>query len=380
MAKPNGGTNLFNGATVDVALKDNQGNGAFVRCTVANIPSATDGYAVGCLLQATDTGGIYTNIGTTSSCTFTLLEDAGGSFILPVTATDATTTTTTSMALTQNAVTTGAGLTQALNGLTTGFGHSITHTTSVIANGGSLLNLSSTGVDTTTTTGALLNLTSTASTAGTQVLITASGLTTGTAVQITNAAQTTGAALSITTAAATTGGGIVVTTPSSNAIALGRGGATNPAFQVDASTASSATGIKITAAAAAGGVAIAGISSGTNENLTIDAKGSGTITLNGTGTGNIVLGRATTGVSTSLTGGDTLKNATAVPATAGAVAAGVPISMYSTGITIEVTSNAPTHARAKGSICINTGGSSDSTRMYVNTDGGTTWTSFTTEA
>lgn len=71
---------------------------------------------------------------------------------------------------------------------------------------------------------------------------------------------------------------------------------------------------------------------------------------------------------------------TAVPATAGAVAAGAPITMYSGAIVIEVTSDTPTHTRAKGSICINTGGSSTSTRMYVNTDGAGTWASFTTSA
>ncbi len=71
---------------------------------------------------------------------------------------------------------------------------------------------------------------------------------------------------------------------------------------------------------------------------------------------------------------------TAVPATAGAVAAGAPITLYSGAITIEVTSDAPTHTRAKGSLCFNTGGSSGSTRAYINTTGSTTWTAITTAA
>ena len=79
---------------------------------------------------------------------------------------------------------------------------------------------------------------------------------------------------------------------------------------------------------------------------------------------------ASTGLQSSLT-------ATAVPATAAAVPA---ITMFSSGPSIYVTSNAPTHTAVKGSLCINTGGSSVSTRMYVNTDGATTWTSFTTAA
>jgi len=182
-------------------------------------------------------------------------------------------------------------------------------------------------------------------------------------------------------------GATTITTTSASGLTVGRQGATAPVLKVDAATASVATGISITGAAAAGGVAVAAISSGTNENLTIDAKGSGTITIAGTSTGAVTITPATTitGLITA-TGGMTsvadiiLESGTAVPATAGAVAAGAPITLYSTGVTIEVTSDAPTHTRPKGSICINTGGSSTSTRMYVNTDGAGTWASFTTSA
>jgi hypothetical protein len=85
-----------------------------------------------------------------------------------------------------------------------------------------------------------------------------------------------------------------ITVASAVALAVGRQGVTNPALLVHTSTASSATGVQITAAAAGGGVAIAAISSGTNENLTIDAKGSGTITIGGTSTGAITISRDTT--------------------------------------------------------------------------------------
>jgi len=91
-------------------------------------------------------------------------------------------------------------------------------------------------------------------------------------------------------------------------VSIGTGAGTNPTFYVDSTAASVATGLKVTGAAAAGGVAVAAISSGTNENLTIDAKGSGTITLGGTSTGAITLTRATT-LSAALTyGGVTLSN------------------------------------------------------------------------
>lgn len=43
-------------------------------------------------------------------------------------------------------------------------------------------------------------------------------------------------------------------------------------------------------------------------------------------------------------------------------------------------SGAPTVAAAKGSLYLRSDGSSVSTRAYINTDGGTTWTAITTAA
>lgn len=92
----------------------------------------------------------------------------------------------------------------------------------------------------------------------------------------------------------TVNGALTLTSSSASALAVGRQGATSPALKINANTGSSATGIEVVAAAEGGGVAVRAISSGTNESLTIDAKGSGTITLNGTGTGAIALARNTT--------------------------------------------------------------------------------------
>ena len=103
-------------------------------------------------------------------------------------------------------------------------------------------------------------------------------------------------------------GEVTATNTSANALAIGRQGTTNPVLNVDASTASVVTGLNLKGAAAAGGMALSVTSSGTNENLTIDAKGSGTVTINGTATGDITLSRATT-MSAALTyGGVTLSN------------------------------------------------------------------------
>ena len=107
----------------------------------------------------------------------------------------------------------------------------------------------------------------------------------------------------------TTGGAVQISSSSANALVVGPSGATSPSFNVDASTASAATGINIKSAAAGGGAAISVISSGAAENLTLDAKGTGTITIGGTSTGAITLTRATT-MSNALTyGGVTLTNA-----------------------------------------------------------------------
>lgn len=111
-------------------------------------------------------------------------------------------------------------------------------------------------------------------------------------VTLANAVTGTGNMVLSDSAALTTA--LTITGASSNALAVGRQGATNPAFNVDASTASSNTGINIKSAAAAGRVALSVLSSNTNEGLNIDAKGSGTIILGATSTGGITLTRAVT--------------------------------------------------------------------------------------
>lgn len=50
------------------------------------------------------------------------------------------------------------------------------------------------------------------------------------------------------------------------------------------------------------------------------------------------------------------------------------------GFGIYYGSGAPTVSAAQGSLYLRSDGSSTSTRLYVNTDGGTTWTNVTTAA
>lgn len=101
-----------------------------------------------------------------------------------------------------------------------------------------------------------------------------------------------------------------ITSTSANALAVGANGTTNPVFNVDASTTSVATGLNVKGAAAGSGVAIAAISSGTNEGLTLDAKGSGLIQIGSVSTGgaNVRIPVATV----AATGSNNISNAAAV--------------------------------------------------------------------
>lgn len=50
------------------------------------------------------------------------------------------------------------------------------------------------------------------------------------------------------------------------------------------------------------------------------------------------------------------------------------------GVSISAGAGVPSFTAAKGSLYLNTTGSSSSTRAYINTDGATTWTAITTAA
>ena len=92
------------------------------------------------------------------------------------------------------------------------------------------------------------------------------------------------------TGAASFSSTITGTSASASALAVGRLGATTPALQVDASTGTSITGVKVKSAATGGGVAISAVGE-TNVPLTIDGNGTGVLSLNSTATGTVYLGR-----------------------------------------------------------------------------------------
>jgi hypothetical protein len=79
------------------------------------------------------------------------------------------------------------------------------------------------------------------------------------------------------------------TTASATALTVAAAG-TNYGLQVDESTASAVTGLKIKAGASGGGLALSVINGAAAESLTIDAKGAGGITIGGTSTGDVTIG------------------------------------------------------------------------------------------
>lgn len=138
--------------------------------------------------------------------------------------------------------------------------------------------------------------------------------------------------------------------------------------------ASAANGVTITAAAvtrnnAAGSLTIA---AGSNAGNTIAFTTASTPRLALTDAGASV-----TGVCTA-TGALTAQNATAIPA-GGTAGAGVLVSSTA-NFGIFFGSGAPTLSAAKGSLYLRSDGSGATDRIYVNTNGSTTWTALTSVA
>lgn len=90
----------------------------------------------------------------------------------------------------------------------------------------------------------------------------------------------------------TNAGATALTVADANAFSVGANSSTNPVLNVDSSAASVATGINIVGAAAGSRTVVSVTSSGTNEGLSIDAKGTGTIRLGPASTGAIEFSRA----------------------------------------------------------------------------------------
>lgn len=139
-----------------------------------------------------------------------------------------------------------------------------------------------------------------------------------------------------------------------DAFDVGPNGTTNPTFRVKTDVASTANGLLVAGSAASSGLAITTLSTATDENLTISAKGAGTTTV----------------------------NSTAVATAGGAINDGV---MYgSIGVGVFTGTGAPTFSAMNGSIYTDSNATTTTTRIYINKSGagtaGTTWTALTTAA
>lgn len=143
-------------------------------------------------------------------------------------------------------------------------------------------------------------------------------------------------------------------------------------FQIDTLTNDPVdAGFKFTLNQAGSGVGMAVVSSGTNENLTIDAKGSGTITVGGTSTGAITLSRAVTAAA-----GATISNALSLEAGTAAAAGsaqGDATALGSAAIVHAVTGGdgtkgvkLPTAVAGDVKIVLNSGAAG--LKIYPNTD------------
>lgn len=106
-----------------------------------------------------------------------------------------------------------------------------------------------------------------------------------------------------TTIAGTTAqGATTLTSTSATAFTVGANGATNPVFNINANTASVATGVTVVGAATGAGVAVTATDSGSDTALILNSKGTSSLSLNATATGNVVVGHGLVGTTNTLTG------------------------------------------------------------------------------
>ena len=96
------------------------------------------------------------------------------------------------------------------------------------------------------------------------------------------------------------------------------------------------------------------------------------------GTGNVTGGNVLSGAVVSAVGAATILSGTAIPA-GGTTGSGYKLSSTA-NLGVFFGSGVPTLSAAKGSLYLRTDGSTTNDRMYVNTNGTTTWTAVTTVA
>jgi len=97
----------------------------------------------------------------------------------------------------------------------------------------------------------------------------------------------------VSTGGVNLGSATTVTSNSVTSLNVGPNGTTNPVFGVDSSVASSQAGLRVSGAATGGTVKILTTDPGSNNNLSINAAGTGTVSIANTSTGNVTVGNVT---------------------------------------------------------------------------------------
>ena len=196
-------------STSNVGLLDVQSSAAIGAATIVNIKSTAASQTAVNLLNVEQSGATLTAY--TGSIVRLVAGFSGSSSTgnaIGVTAVH--TTAGDAMLITNNALTLGAAT--LIN---------LVHGTSVLGAGTSMLRITSTGIDTGTTTGTLLDLAATAATAAHLVIITSASLTTGTAMKFTLNGLTTGSGINVASDSSDTGTRVLVQITNDNTAATG---------------------------------------------------------------------------------------------------------------------------------------------------------------
>lgn len=191
-------------STANAGVLDVQASALVGAGTIVNIKSTADSQTAANLLNVAQSGSTLTAY-TGSLATFT------GGF-------SGASSTGSIMLITAVSDVAGDGLKIVNNALTLGAGTliNLSHTTSVIGAGSSMLRITSTGVDTGTTTGTMIDLAATAATTAHLMIITSATLTTGQGIKMTLNGLTSGSGMSIISSSAdTTARGLIQLTSSS---------------------------------------------------------------------------------------------------------------------------------------------------------------------
>lgn len=162
-----------------------------------------------------------------------------------------------------------------------------------------------------------------------------------------------------------------ITSSSAQALAVGLNGLTNPAFNVDSSTASQAAGLNIIGATAAGTVAVAVISSGANASLTLDGKGTGTLGINtvSTTSGLVTIGNSTSVAGVAVNGPTAITSASATSFTVGRLGSTTPAFQVDSSTASQVAGLKVTGAATGGTVAIIATDSGANTTLTIDAKG-----------